>query len=109
MKGKNDAVCVRLDELKIEARNITRLMSNVRRIHPSKWMKRVRLELLDLLNSQGPVSEAIMTGCLLLKLKEALDSMDASMKISRSEQLAHAREYTGRILDRFSENILIKK
>lgn len=108
MEGKNDAA-QRLVELKIEARNITRLMSNVRRIHPSKWMKRVRHDLLDLLNSQSPVSEAIMTGCLLLKLKEAIDSMDAAMNISRSEQLAHAREYTVRILDRFSEDILIRK
>jgi len=100
---------INLNELKIEARNITRLMSNVRRIHPSKWMKRVRHNLQSLLNSQSPVSEAIMTGCLLLKLKEAIDSMDAAMKNSRSEQLAHAREYTARILNGFSEDILIRK
>ena len=65
MKG-NEKADKRLNELKTEIRNITRLLSKVIRIHPSKWMKKVRLNLRTLLNSPGTVSAAIQKKCLLM-------------------------------------------
>lgn len=101
MKG-NEKAAERLNELKTETRNITRLLNKVRLIHPSKWMKRVRLNLLTLLNSPGTVSADVQRECLLAKLGEALDAVDVAMKISRSEELAHSRECIVGILNKFS-------
>ena len=93
-----------LNELKIEARNITRLMSNARRIHPSKWMKRVRLDLITLLNLKEAVSDTVMFDSIIMRLNEALASLNEARKISKSEQLTHLREYIVRILEKFSKN-----
>lgn len=101
MKG-NKKAAERLTELKKETRNITRLLNKVRRIHPSTWMKKVRLNLRTLLNSPGTVSAAIQRECLLVKLEEALDAVNAAMKISSSEELAHVRECIVGILNKFS-------
>ena len=101
MKG-NENADERLNELKNEIRNITDLMSKVRSIHPSKWMKNVRGHLATLLNAPGTVSAAVQWECLLVKLGEALDSVDAAMKISSSEKLIDLREYIIKALNTFS-------
>ncbi|KKR03705.1 MAG: hypothetical protein UT30_C0021G0004 [Candidatus Uhrbacteria bacterium GW2011_GWF2_39_13] len=105
MKG-NENAAERLTELKGETKNVIDILSEIRHIHASTWMKRVRQELGKLRKQPGSVPVSVQVECLLSKLGETLDAIKAAMKISSSDKLADAHEYVSGVLNKFSDGIL---